>query len=85
MLDFRFCPRLHDFPDRKLAWIEPVTAKDLPPRLRGSAGRSISGAKEWQPENDARWWALALIRMGTISANARLIDPRRNATQDELF
>ena len=62
-----------------------ISCGTAPPRLRGSAGRSISGAKEWQPENDARWWALALIRMGTISANARLIDPRRNATQDELF
>ncbi len=30
MLGFRFCPRLRDFPDRKLACIEPVTAyKDL--------------------------------------------------------
>ncbi len=33
MLGFRFCPRLRDFPDRKLAWIEPVTAKDLQPIL----------------------------------------------------
>ena len=31
---FRFCPRLRDFPDRKLAWIEPVIAyKDLQPIL----------------------------------------------------
>ncbi len=30
MLGFRFCPRLRDFPDRKLAYIDPVTAyKDL--------------------------------------------------------
>jgi len=30
MLGFRFCPRLRDFPDRKLACIEPATAyKDL--------------------------------------------------------
>ena len=34
MLGFRFCPRLRDFPDRKLACMEPVTAyKDLQPLL----------------------------------------------------
>jgi TnpA family transposase len=34
MLGFRFCPRLRDFPDRKLACIEPITAyKDLQPIL----------------------------------------------------
>lgn len=34
MLGFRFCPRLRDFPDRKLACIEPTTAyKDLQPIL----------------------------------------------------
>jgi len=34
MLGFRFCPRLRDFPDRKLACIEPATAyKDLQPIL----------------------------------------------------
>ena len=32
MLGFRFCPRLRDFPDRKLATIEPAAAyKDLAP------------------------------------------------------
>ena len=32
MLGFRFCPRLRDFPDRKLATIEPASAyKDLAP------------------------------------------------------
>lgn len=34
MLGFRFCPRLRDFPDRKLACIAPVTAyADLQPLL----------------------------------------------------
>lgn len=34
MLGFRFCPRLRDFPDRKLACIEPVSSyKDLQPLL----------------------------------------------------
>ena len=34
MLGIRFCPRLRDFPDRKLASIEPVTAyKNLQPLL----------------------------------------------------
>jgi Tn3 transposase DDE domain len=34
MLGFRFCPRLRDFPDRKLACIAlPVTYKDLQPLL----------------------------------------------------
>ena len=34
MLGFRFCPRLRDFPDRKLACIEPAaTYEDLQPLL----------------------------------------------------
>jgi TnpA family transposase len=34
MLGFRFCPRLRNFPDRKLACIEPVSSyKDLQPLL----------------------------------------------------
>ena len=34
MLGFRFCPRLRDLPDRKLATIEPATAyKDLAPLI----------------------------------------------------
>lgn len=34
MLGFRFCPRLRDFPDRKLATLEPASAyKDLAPLL----------------------------------------------------
>jgi TnpA family transposase len=34
MLGFRFCPRLRDFPDRKLACIEPAAAyRDLQPLL----------------------------------------------------
>ena len=34
MLGFRFCPRLRDMPDRKLATIEPATAyKDLAPLI----------------------------------------------------
>jgi TnpA family transposase len=34
MLGFRFCPRLRDFPDRKLATLEPASAyKDLAPFL----------------------------------------------------
>ena len=34
MLGFRFCPRLRDFPDRRLACIEPVaTYQDLQPPL----------------------------------------------------
>ena len=38
MLGFRFCPRLRDFPDRKLATLEPaVTYKDLGPLI----GRKI--------------------------------------------
>src|SRR6267378_3639632 len=41
MLGFRFCPRLRDFPDRRLACIEPsATYKDLQPLL----GRRIKAA-----------------------------------------
>ncbi len=40
MLGFRFCPRLRDLPDRKLACIEPATAyKD---RGSGSSGTESS-------------------------------------------
>src|SRR5208337_397295 len=38
MLGFRFCPRLRDFPDRKLASIEPATAY---PTLQPLLGRRI--------------------------------------------
>ena len=37
MFSFRFCPRLWDFPDRKLAGIEPITATEITvdPRVPG--------------------------------------------------
>src|SRR5271156_5189801 len=38
MLGFRFCPRLRDFPDRKVASIEPATAY---PTLQPLLGRRI--------------------------------------------
>jgi TnpA family transposase len=45
MLGIRFCPRLHDFPDRKLACIEPAsTYKDLQPLLAGACARTSSAS-----------------------------------------
>lgn len=68
MLGFRFCPRLRDFPDRKLACIEPVTAyKDLQPIL----GRRIKTDiihEHW----DDILRLVASLKVGTVLPSAML-------------
>jgi TnpA family transposase len=68
MLGFRFCPRLRDFPDRKLACIEPVTVyKDLQPLL----GRRIKIdviREHW----DDIVRLVASLRAGTVLPSAML-------------
>ena len=44
MLGFRFCPRLRDFPDRKLASIEPASAYATSSRSWVDASREMSSA-----------------------------------------
>jgi TnpA family transposase len=68
MLGFRFCPRLRDFPDRKLACMEPVTAyKDLQPIL----GRRIKTdviREHW----DDILRLVASLKAGTVLPSAML-------------
>ena len=63
MLGFRFCPRLRDFPDRKLATLEPAAAyKDLAPLL----GRRI----RTEVIRDTGTRSCAWCRASTILAGA---------------
>src|SRR3546814_3364199 len=47
MLGFRFCPRLRDFPDRRLATIAPVAAYPSLTPLLGKRIRSDIIAEQW--------------------------------------
>ena len=68
MLGFRFCPRLRDFPDRKLACIEPVAAyKDLQPVL-GRRIRADVIREHW----DDILRLVASLQAGTVSPSAML-------------
>ncbi len=68
MLGFRFCPRLRDFPDRKLACIEPIAIyKDLQPIL----GRRI------RTDVIREYWGeilrlVASLKAGTVLPSAML-------------
>ncbi len=68
MLGFRFCPRLRDFPDRKLACIEPATAyKDLQPIL-GRRIRTDVIREHW----DDVLRLVASLQAGTVLPSAML-------------
>ena len=68
MLGFRFCPRLRDLPERKLATIEPATAyKDLAPLI----GRRIKAdviREHW----DEILRLVASLQAGTVLPSAML-------------
>jgi TnpA family transposase len=68
MLGFRFCPRLRDFPDRKLARIETATAyKDLQPIL-GRRIRTDVIHEHW----DDVLRLVASLQAGTVLPSAML-------------
>ena len=68
MLGFRFCPRLRDFPDRKLATFEPTSAyKDLAPLL-GRRIRTDVIHEHW----DEILRLVASLRAGTVLPSAML-------------
>ena len=68
MLGFRFCPRLRDFPDRKFACIEPITAyKDLQPLL-GRRIRADVIREHW----DEILRLVASLKAGTVLPSAML-------------
>jgi len=68
MLGFRFCPRLRDFPDRKLASIEPTAAyKDLQPLL----GRRIK-VEVIREHWDEVVRLVASLKAGTVAPSAML-------------
>ena len=68
MLGFRFCPRLRDFPDRKLAALEPTSAyKDLAPLL-GRRIRTEVIREHW----DEILRLVASLRAGTVLPSAML-------------
>lgn len=47
MLRFRFCPRLRDFPDRRLVWIAPPTAYPALAPLLGKKVRADVLREHW--------------------------------------
>jgi TnpA family transposase len=68
MLGFRFCPRLRDLPERKLATIEPATAyKDLAPLI----GRRIK-ADVIREHGDEILRLVASLQAGTVLPSAML-------------
>jgi TnpA family transposase len=68
MLGFRFCPRLRDFPDRKLACIEPqATYKDLAPLL-GRRIRTDIIREHWGEVVRL----VASLKAGTVAPSAML-------------
>ena len=68
MLGFRFCPRLRDFPDRRLACIEPpATYMDLHPLL----GRRIKAAVVREHWGEVRR-LIASLKAGTVAPSAML-------------
>jgi TnpA family transposase len=68
MLGFRFCPRLRDFPDRKLACIEPQTTyQDLAPLL-GRRIRADIIREHW----DEVVRLVASLKAGTVAPSAML-------------
>ena len=68
MLGFRFCPRLRDFPDRKLASIEPATAyKELQPLL-GRRVKTDVIREHW----DDILRLVASLQAGTVLPSAML-------------
>ena len=68
MLGFRFCPRLRDFPDRRLATLEPASAyKDLSPLL-GRRIRTEVIREHW----DEIMRLVASLRAGTVLPSAML-------------
>lgn len=68
MLGFRFCPRLRDFPDRKLACIEPVAVhKDLQPILGRRIRTDVIG-EHW----DDILRLVASLQAGTVLPSAML-------------
>ena len=67
-MGFRFCPRLRDFPDRKLATFEPASAyKDLAPLL-GRRIRTDVIHEHW----DEILRLVASLRAGTVLPSAML-------------
>jgi TnpA family transposase len=68
MLGFRFCPRLRDLPDRKLATMEPATAyKDLAPLI----GRRVK-AEIIREHWDEILRLVASLQAGTVLPSAML-------------
>jgi TnpA family transposase len=68
MLGFRFCPRLRDFPDRRLACIEPpATYKDVQPLL----GRRIKAAVIREHWVEVRR-LIASLKAGTVAPSVML-------------
>ena len=68
MLGFRFCPRLRDFPDRRLACIEPAASyEDLQPLL----GRRIKAAVVREHWGEVRR-LIASLKAGTVAPSAML-------------
>ena len=68
MLGFRFCPRLRDFPDRKLAIIEPATAYKELAAILGRRIRIDIIREHW----DEILRLVALLQAGTVLPSAML-------------
>jgi TnpA family transposase len=80
MLGFRFCPRLRDFPDRKLACLEPVASYKELAALFGRRIRADVIRAHW----DEILRLIASLRVGTVLPSAMLKKLAASQRQNQL-